>query len=283
MSHTKDLFCRLLEQIVITDEPLAHPSLEDVADSVVRDHLRLMVDQGLVEGDSTRLERLDLQIQRRGFPEGRDVGSSLRSARSGKARLRRGPGPSLAPRPLGPSPQAPAPAGRRRAVGRLVAGLVIGAMFPVAFADCLEAEEAENPYTGGIDVRMGQRFFLSKCTSCHGVDAKGGVEADGPDLTTGSFRHATTGAGLFRVIRGGIEGTSMRGLRREKEQVIWQLVTYLRTLSANVELAELPGSVAKGRAMYERLGCGRCHMVQGRGGRLDNLVAYLASLRGSDS
>ena len=51
MSHTKELFCRLLEQVVITDEPLARPSFEDVADAVVRDHVRLMLDQGLVEGE----------------------------------------------------------------------------------------------------------------------------------------------------------------------------------------------------------------------------------------
>ena len=95
----------------------------------------------------------------------------------------------------------------------------------VVFATSVVAEEPENPFTSAIDVRMGQRQFQSKCTSCHGVDARGGEEADGPDLTTGSFRHATTDAGLFRVIRDGIEGTSMRGLRREKDQVIWQLVT----------------------------------------------------------
>lgn len=117
-------------------------------------------------------------------------------------------------------------------------------------------------------MRMGQRSFQSKCTSCHGLDATGGDEADGPDLTTGTFRHATTDAGLFRVIRDGLEGTSMRGLRREKEQVIWQLVTYLRTLSGAVDLDSLPGSVEGGRAVFERLDCGRCHMVQGHGGRL---------------
>jgi len=51
MSRTNDPFCRLLEQVVRADEPLAHPSLEDVADSVVRDYVRSMVDRGLVEGE----------------------------------------------------------------------------------------------------------------------------------------------------------------------------------------------------------------------------------------
>lgn len=138
----------------------------------------------------------------------------------------------------------------------------------VVFATGVAAEEVENPYTSAIDVRMGQRQFQSKCTSCHGVSATGGEEADGPDLTTGSFRHSTTDAGLFRVIRDGIEGTSMRGLRRAEDQEIWQLVTYLRTLSDTVDLASLPGSPEAGRAAFERLDCGRCHMVRGRGGRL---------------
>jgi len=144
------------------------------------------------------------------------------------------------------------------------------------------AEEPENPYTSGIDVRMGQRQFQSKCTSCHGVDATGGEEADGPDLTTGSFRHSTTDAGLFRVIRDGIEGTSMRGLRLAKDQEIWQLVTYLRTLSGTVDPASLPGSMEAGRAAFERLDCGRCHMVQGRGGRLGPDLSRVGERRDPD-
>lgn len=51
MSRTNHLFCRLLEQVVLADEPLAHSSLEDVPDSVVRDHVRSMLDRGLVEGE----------------------------------------------------------------------------------------------------------------------------------------------------------------------------------------------------------------------------------------
>jgi putative heme-binding domain-containing protein len=147
-------------------------------------------------------------------------------------------------------------------IGGLI-GLVL-----VAYATGIAAEEPENPYTSGIDVRMGQREFQSKCTSCHGVDGTGGEEADGPDLTTGRFQHASTDAGLYDVIRDGIEGTSMRGLRRAEDQVVWQLVTYLRTLSDSVDLAALAGSPEAGRAAFERLDCGRCHMVEGLGGRL---------------
>ena len=50
-SRTDDLSCRLLMKIIRADEPLAHPSLEDVSDSVVRDHVRAMLDRGLVTGE----------------------------------------------------------------------------------------------------------------------------------------------------------------------------------------------------------------------------------------
>ena len=56
----------------------------------------------------------------------------------------------------------------------------------VVFAASAAAEEPENPYTSAIDVRMGQRQFQSKCTSCHGLDATGGEEADGPETCHGS-------------------------------------------------------------------------------------------------
>ena len=141
-------------------------------------------------------------------------------------------------------------------------------LFLPAVAIGQTAEGPENPYTSSVDARMGARQYGLRCVSCHGLLGAGGEEGDGPDLTTGRFRHATTDAGLYRVIRNGVEGTSMRGLRRAKDQVIWQLVTYLGSLSDAVDLASLPGSPEAGSAAFEQLDCGRCHMVQGRGGRL---------------
>ena len=52
------------------------------------------------------------------------------------------------------------------------------------------AQENSNPFTSRIDVRMGQRLFQAQCTTCHGLNATGGNEGVGPDLTTGQFRHA---------------------------------------------------------------------------------------------
>ncbi|MDE2922091.1 MAG: hypothetical protein OYL92_10530 [Acidobacteriota bacterium] len=51
MRNANDPVCRLLKQVIMADEPLVHPSLENTADSVVLDHVRSMLERGLVEGE----------------------------------------------------------------------------------------------------------------------------------------------------------------------------------------------------------------------------------------
>ena len=51
MSNADDRIYQLLEQVVMADEPLVHPSLEDAEDSSVLDLVRSMLDRGLVEGE----------------------------------------------------------------------------------------------------------------------------------------------------------------------------------------------------------------------------------------
>lgn len=49
--RTDEVLCRLLQEVVMADEPLTHPSLKGVPDSVVRDHVKLMLIRGLVTGE----------------------------------------------------------------------------------------------------------------------------------------------------------------------------------------------------------------------------------------
>ena len=74
------------------------------------------------------------------------------------------------------------------------------------------AQEVENPFPDGVDRRAGEASFRVHCSLCHGYDAQGGGETNGPDLTTGRFRRTSTLAGLFNVIRNGVEGTAMLGI-----------------------------------------------------------------------
>ena len=148
-------------------------------------------------------------------------------------------------------------------------------LLPVLFVDPIvagatSAQESENPYTSRLDLRMGRRVFRAQCTTCHGLNAGGGNESVGPDLTTGRFRRADSDLGLYRIIRDGIPGTSMTGVGTdESEQSVWQLVTYLRSLNTFSAATDLVGSANTGQQIFAgKGGCVRCHMVNGQGGRL---------------
>ena len=157
--------------------------------------------------------------------------------------------------------------------------LLMAAAGPWAAAP--RAQEPENPFTSRIDVRMGGRSYQSQCATCHGINATGNPEAGGPDLTTGQFRRAEGDAGLFRVIREGVDGTAMIGLgENASEQTVWQLVTFLRTLAPAGGGIDPGASPAAGQALFAgKGGCARCHRVDGDGGRLGPDLSFVGDRR----
>ena len=146
------------------------------------------------------------------------------------------------------------------------------------------AQEAENPFTDGPDRRMGETSFRVHCALCHGYDAQGGGETNGPDLTTGRFRHTSTLAGLFDVIRNGVRGTAMLGINPDvSDRVVWQIMTYLDSLTPNLAGADLPGDARAGRTLFTGKGnCATCHMVDGVGGRLGPDLSRVGERRDPD-
>jgi len=131
----------------------------------------------------------------------------------------------------------------------------------------LSAQEDDNPYTTALDAQTGQRMFARQCSVCHGVRATGGEI--GPDLTTGEFQHASTDAGLFNVISEGIPNTPMAGINRNRtDQSVWQIVTYLRSLSGGGERVAVSGDALSGERLYlGAANCSSCHRLDGEGGR----------------
>ncbi len=126
----------------------------------------------------------------------------------------------------------------------------------------------ENPYDTVVDRTMGQRAFRAQCGRCHGRDARGNDETGAPDLT--GRLDANTDQALFTVIREGIEGTAMIGISPgASDQTVWQIVAYLNAFGVDPSGYDLPGDVTRGRQVYDNQGtCGKCHKVQGEGGRL---------------
>ena len=145
--------------------------------------------------------------------------------------------------------------------------------------------------TSPENLAAGEALYKENCTQCHGEAGDGeGVMADLLRPRPRDFRRAIykirrtvqgelpTDEDLFRIIGNGMPGTSMpawRGLLSDSE--IWQLVDHLKGFSLDFEdypaeqqfllegrIEATPESVARGREVYEKAECAKCHGVDGR-------------------
>ena len=149
----------------------------------------------------------------------------------------------------------------------LVQAALVTALVVVA-GPAAPAAAQENPYDTLVDVRMGERVFRARCGRCHGRDARGNDETGAPDLTTGQFSRASSDAGIFNVIRDGVDDTAMIGISpRTPDQTVWQIVSYINSLNLEPDDYDLPGDAARGEQVYAAADCASCHMIGGRGGR----------------
>lgn len=146
--------------------------------------------------------------------------------------------------------------------GLLLAAAPAAAQRPLASLDAQQGVDT-NPYTSDEDVAVGEDLFESRCTVCHGREGRGDR---GPDLTREVYRHGNSDRAIFMNILSGIPDTGMPSVRLSDKEM-WQIVAYVRSLRAPAEMAET-GNPDAGRALYTRHDCGRCHFVNGEGGRL---------------
>jgi cytochrome c oxidase cbb3-type subunit 3 len=108
----------------------------------------------------------------------------------------------------------------------------------------------------------GEKIFRGHCAGCHGLNGAGG---SGPNLTSGIFYHGGTDADLYRNISEGIPGTAMPDQFFSSAQ-IWQIVAYVRSLSATPVRPKLTGNAIRGAKLFQEKGCSGCHLVKGDGG-----------------
>jgi len=136
-----------------------------------------------------------------------------------------------------------------------------------------------NLYNGPADVENGATSFKHHCANCHGPDGRGG---HAPDLSLLADLTTANGEALFRTIRYGIAGTEMRGTRFPDKRV-WQLVSYLQTMSTGVQREAVPGDSRKGETLFRRLGCLNCHWINGGGRRLGPDLSGIGDRRSLNS
>ena len=111
----------------------------------------------------------------------------------------------------------------------------------------------------------GRVVFRIYCAPCHGIHAEGGR---GPDLTLGSYSAGDTDTALFHTIRGGVTGTEMPAFPDFADDIVSDLVTYIRS-AAKREAPLIAGDrIAGERLFWTKGGCGACHQVGAKGGSL---------------
>jgi cytochrome c oxidase cbb3-type subunit 3 len=134
------------------------------------------------------------------------------------------------------------------------------------FPPAEESASSRNPFAGKPEAALaGKKLFANSCSGCHGANGEGGR---GPNLAEGRRIRRLFDKALFDSIRSGVPGTDMPPANLPDDQ-IWQLVEFVRDLSAPAYESRLPGDPDAGAALFVGKGhCDGCHMIRGRGGFL---------------
>jgi len=185
----------------------------------------------------------------------------------------------------------------RRTLPFLAAAVVLSACTsrPAARNDSLappflDVPATPRPATTTTTVDRGKQLYEANCVQCHGQQGKGdgyGAPFLVPpprDFTAGQFKFRTTSSGqlptdedLFRTISRGADGTGMPPwtyLLSDEER--WSLVDYVKSFDARFasakELKPMPlpaapkvRSADRGREVYAKMQCAKCHGEDGRG------------------
>jgi cytochrome c oxidase cbb3-type subunit 3 len=126
------------------------------------------------------------------------------------------------------------------------------------------------------DVQQGKKLFDGMCARCHGIDGTGD---EGPGLNRPTLARAGSDEALREVIRDGIPDRGMPRVRRLTENELDQLIAYVRSLGRTTT-STTAGNAARGRALYDKLGCESCHIVKGQGGSFGPDLTEIGMARG---
>lgn len=129
-------------------------------------------------------------------------------------------------------------------------------------------EAIQNPFAGNpTAIAAGKVLFSQVCQACHGPEARGDRA---PSLVSGNLPHGNRDGMIFANIRSGIPGTEMPAFSQFSTEQTWQLVAYLRSISAASPTSsadeQVPGDPVAGRVTFAGKGaCLTCHQVNGTG------------------
>lgn len=137
---------------------------------------------------------------------------------------------------------------------------VCPALAIVLLGAVVSTQESGNPGAAGLknpvaataaSLAAGKKAYDANCAACHGNRAQGAEKAgvvisiiqemggkQAPDLTDDKWDHGSSDGEIYTVTRKGVAPTMMAGWEgRLSDSEIWSIVTYLRALAANPNLA----------------------------------------------
>lgn len=152
---------------------------------------------------------------------------------------------------------------------RLFSVAVLSLIAGISFAQEHTQQNEKNPLAGSPEaIAAGARLYEQACQSCHGGEGRGDRA---PALSNGVFKHGGKDGEIFLNIRNGVPSTQMPPFKRLRTEQVWQLVSYLRSLSGApaVAKAAMAGNRLAGEQLFfGKAGCVNCHEINARGGVL---------------
>jgi|SRR5579862_260171 len=155
--------------------------------------------------------------------------------------------------------------------------LVLAILLPLAAQHEKKDDKPKHPFIGDpTAIEAGRLLFSSGCAACHGAEGQGGR---GPNLRERIYWHPVDEDTLYKVIQKGIPAGGMPAAALGEDQ-LWQVVAFVRSLTAPAMETVVPGNPAAGEAVFwGKAGCGGCHSIRGRGGKLGPDLTNAGAMR----
>ncbi len=121
---------------------------------------------------------------------------------------------------------------------------------------------AQDHQYGAEQIQAGYRLYSGQCQLCHGANGDG---IAGVNLARQQFARAVTDEDIRKAITtGNPQGMPPFAL---KEDELDALVAFVRSGMDRSGVGFRLGDATRGRAIYDKAGCGACHRLAGKGPR----------------